>query len=99
MFNLEEREALKSVIRQERIEAMRDGFVLTDEERAWVREEIRRHYRREQTWDKVKQSVAGWLIVAIIGGIGIVVFETARHLLAAATLPPTGKGGPSVGWS
>lgn len=42
---------------------------------------IDRENRRREVWEKVKASVIGWVLIAVLGGIGIAVFDYFAKLI------------------
>lgn len=73
--------AIRGAVRAELADAARDGRILSDEDRRAVTDWIDSRRRWLQLRDRVVQNTLGWLVVAVIGGVGLAVWEwVKRHI-------------------
>ena len=72
---------IREIIHTEMVQAQRDGRLLSDSERIWLRNQIEHQERIKRFWTAVAQRTVGWLIIAVLGGIGLAIWEWLRaHL-------------------
>lgn len=55
--------------------------ILTDEEHAFLKAWLVREKRAEERWEKIKTHVLGWGVVAFVGWIGTVLFDSVVHII------------------
>lgn len=61
--------------------AIKEGVLLSEEERAWLRLQIERNKRRQKIYTGIATSFVGWLLIAVVIGIGTLAWEGARKAI------------------
>lgn len=46
---------------------------------AYLRDELDRRRKREELWERLRQSVLGWLVIAVLTGLGVAVWQFVKH--------------------
>lgn len=78
-MNEEDKTTIRLLIREELREASKSGLLLSDEQKRLVLEWLATHERRRKMLANIIQSAAGWLVIVIIGGLGIAVWHYLSH--------------------
>lgn len=50
----------------------------------FVQDEIRRRQQRREFYGRIKGNVFGWLIITVIGGLGLIIWQWLQHVWKAA---------------